>query len=288
MQTIKLSMKKEKIFISLLGVLKSLFLVWFVLNPAFVAAQDKVKAPASAPSSSPPSVEELLGWHEVLTYEVRYSFFKLGEVKTEVLKDTVAAGQKSWHMQTVITSNIGIPFVGREENHYNSFFVDTGEMPHTLLYWTDDIDDGNYNDTRYIFEHETGIVRAREKEERDTLKLEKPATAGQLILYISRMFAGTHEEFTIPVFLNLEKGYITVRNTTETEEREYDAFESPVSTFYSEGESTIEGPFGFKGYFKAWFLTDKLRVPVEAHVRVWLGHVKIRLIEYKREPRTTP
>ena len=74
-------------------------------------------------------------------------------------------------------------------------------------------------------------------------------------------------------------------NTLEKEKRKYDAFDEPVETYYGEGESTIDGPFGFRGSFKSWYLADDLRVPLEAHVRVWLGNVRIKLIDYKKELR---
>ncbi len=231
----------------------------------------------------PPADTELMRWHEVFTYEVRYSIFKLGEVKVEVVRDTVYQGKKGWHLRTIITSSPGIPFVGREENHYNSIFELTEDLPHTLVYWTDNVDEGKYDESRYRYDYERNKVFAREEEEADTLDLEEPASSGQLIFIISRLYAGTNETFKIPIFLNLEKGYIEVANSTEKEEREYAAFPEPVETYYSEGSSTIEGPFGFRGDFKSWYLADNLRVPLEAHVRVWLGNVRIKLIDYKKE-----
>ncbi len=237
-------------------------------------------------SESAPEMDELLSWHEVFTYEVRYSFFRLGEVKVEVVSDTLYRDQEAWYIRTIITSNPGIPFVGREENHYNSIFTMTDSLPHELAYWTDDLDDNEFENSRYEYDYVAGKVYARDDEERDTLDIEEPASSGQLIFLISRLFAGSENDFTIPVYLNLEKGYIEVTNTLHTEMREYKAFEKPVKTYYSEGESTIDGPFGFRGSFKSWYLADDLRVPLEAHLRVWLGNVRIKLIEYTKESRS--
>lgn len=237
------------------------------------------------PDGSPPDEHKILRWHEVFTYEVRYSLFKLGEVKVEIVKDTLYQNKKAWHLQTIITSSPGVPFVGREENHYHSIFEQTDSLPHSLVFWTDNVDENEYEDSRYDFDYELLKVYGREEEETDTLDLEEPASSGQLIFVISRLFAGTNDSFRIPIYLNLEKGYIDVVNTTETEMRAYRAFPEPVETFFSEGESTIEGPFGFRGGFKAWFLADDLRVPLEAHARVWLGNVRIKIIDYQKELR---
>jgi hypothetical protein len=234
----------------------------------------------------PPPVSELLRWHEVLTYEVRYSFFKLGEVKVEVIGDTLYGGRQGWHLRSVITSSPGVPFVGREENHYNTIFEQTNALPHTLVFWTDNVDEGKFDESRYVFDYRANKVYGREEQETDTLDLEEPASSGQLIFVISRLFAGTNESYRIPIFLNLDKGYLEVVNTTNTEMREYKAFEEPVETYYSEGSTTIEGPFGFSGDFKAWFSTGGLRIPLEAHVKVWLGNVRVKLIDYQKQTRS--
>lgn len=262
---------------------KRVFFILLLFIPLSTFAQDSLITYQHADRA--PVENELMRWHETFTYEVRYSFFKLGEVKVETMGDTLYQGQTAHYLRTIITSNSGIPFVGKEENHYNTIFAQTDSLPHTLVYWTDNIDEEEFNDTRYKFDYTTGKVYAREKELRDTLDIEEPASSGQLIFHLGRLFAGTENDFTIPVYLNLEKGYISVDNTLKKEERKYKAFDEPVEAYYGEGESTIDGPFGFKGSFKSWYLADDLRVPLEAHVRVWLGNVKIKLIDYKKELR---
>lgn len=234
----------------------------------------------------PPTLQELLEWKEVFTYEVRYSFFKLGEVKTEIVRDTTFEGEHFWWSHTEITSNSSIPFVGEEENHYNTFFVETDSVPHTRLFWRDNVDEEEYNDERYLFDYDRGeVFFSKEGEPEDTLELSEPSTAGHLIFHYSRLSAGTDQSYNLPAYVEGEKGYIDVDNTRKTEMREYKAFEQPVTTFYSEGNAHIDGPFGFSGKFKSWYLADDLRIPVEAHARVWLGNVKIRLIDYKKEKR---
>jgi len=234
----------------------------------------------------PPTMKELLKWKEVFTYEVKFGFFKLGEVQTQILQDTTYQGQKVWWLRSKITSNPSIPFVGHEENHYNTFFVETDSLPYTVLYWRDDLDEHEFKAERYQFDYKNKKVYYSEQGKAiDTLKVSEPSSSGQLIFYYSRLFAGTNRPYRLPVYLQDEKGYINGRNTTETEMRKYDAFDEPVKTYFSEGNADIDGPFGFKGKYKAWYLADDLRLPVEAHAKVWLGNVKVRLIDYKKERR---
>lgn len=235
----------------------------------------------------PPTMEELLRWKEVFTYEVKFSFFTLGEVQTEIVRDTTFNGQKVWWLRTVITSNSGVPFVGKEENHYNTFMVETDSLPYTRLYWRDNVDEQEFNSERYRFDYENQKVYYSEKDAPvDTLELTEHSSSGQLVFYYSRLFAGTDKDYRLPVYLEREKGYINGSNTSEVEMREYDAFEEPVKTYFSKGNADIDGPFGFRGNYKAWYIADDLRVPAEAHAKVWLGNVKVRLIDYKKEQRT--
>ncbi|MDX1617668.1 MAG: DUF3108 domain-containing protein [Balneolaceae bacterium] len=234
--------------------------------------------------STGPAVSELLRWREEFTYEVRYSFFNLGRVQV-VMTDTLFNGRPAWQLSGIITSS-GIPFVGREENHYNSIFrVDAGK-PKELVYWKDDFDDNKPNEDRNIFDYEMGKVYAfDEGEAADTLDLEEPATSGPLVFLFSRMLAGSQTTSRLFIYLEDQKGTIDMKHTATRDFREYDAFEEEVNTYYSEGDADIDGPFGFRGRFKAWFGTDSLRVPLEAHVKVWMGNVKVRLIDYKKELR---
>lgn len=233
-----------------------------------------------------PTMAELINWKEVFTYEVKFSFFKLGWVETEIVRDTTHRGEKAWWLRTIITSNSGIPFVGKEENHYNTFLVETDSLPHTVLYWRDNVDEEEYNDERYDFDYENNRVFVWEEDEVvDTMQVTEPSSSGQLVFYYSRLFAGTDKNYRLPVYLEREKGYINGTNSPETSKREYDAFDEPVDTYYSEGDADIDGPFGFRGSYKAWYIADDLRIPAEAHAKVWLGNVKVRLIEYKKVPR---
>ena len=266
---------KNRLFLGIL------FLAVFSLNGLAQDTQITYEHP-----DHPPTMNELLKWKEVFTYEVKFGFFKLGKVQTQILRDTTYRGQKVWWLRTKITSNPSIPFVGHEENHYNTFFVKTDSLPYTALYWRDDIDDRKFKAERYRFDYDNKKVYYSEQGKAvDTLSVTEPSSSGQLIFYYSRLFAGTNKPYRLPVYLEDKMGYINGRNTTNTEMRKYDAFDQPVKTYYSYGDADIDGPFGFKGKYKAWYLADDLRVPVEAHAKVWLGNVKVKLIDYKKEPR---
>ncbi|MFO7798618.1 DUF3108 domain-containing protein [Rhodohalobacter sp.] len=230
-----------------------------------------------------PSTEEMLEAREVFEYEVRYGFFTLGWVDVELLPDTTYNDEKAYHLRTTMRSNSRLPFMGTKIVNYENIFQYNEKWPYSFVFWRDDVHDEEYDSARIIFDREADAVHFYEQgEPTDTLALEEPASGGDIIFYYSRKFAGLEEEYTLPAYIEGEMGLVTAKSGPKTEMREYDAFDEPIETYRSEGVADVDGPFGFNGKFKSWFSTDDLRVPVEAHVRVIFGNVKVRLINYER------
>lgn len=237
-------------------------------------------------AENPPELSELFSVKEEFRYEVKYGFFKLGWVNVRLLSDTLVDGRIMKHLFTEIESNSGIPFVGEELDQYHSLFYENENgLPQTIEFWKDNRDEDEFREIEYIFDRAKGEVRYKEEDDsRDTLALEDPATAGHIIFYFSRLFAGSEEDFTLPVYVTKKKGYILARNSLEKEERNYAPFEGSIQAYRLDGSTdNIDGPFGFSGDFRAWYLNDDLRVPLEARVKVLWGNVIVKLIEYSRE-----
>jgi hypothetical protein len=258
------------------------FLVIAVLIYIPVAGQHDL----ASDSEIPPSMEELFSVKETFRYEVKYGFLRLGWVNVRLLSDSLYQDQERKRLLTEIESNPSIPFVGEELDRFHSlFYVNEDDLPVESKYWKDNIDEEEYHEIEYWFDRDLGKVYYKEEDDtRDTLALEDPATSGHLIFYFSRLFAGSQEDFKLPVYVTKKKGYIYADNSLEKEKRNYEPFDEPVMTYKLEGSTeNIEGPFGFSGDFRAWFLDDDLRVPLEARVKVFWGNVIVRLIEYSRE-----
>lgn len=237
-------------------------------------------------SPNPPTMEEIFSVKETFRYEVKYGFIKLGWVTVELYEDSLHYDQMRKHLVTEIESNSAIPFMGKELDRFNSlFYVNNDGLPVEVKYWKDNIDEHKYQEIQYWFDRDLGKVYYIEEDNtRDTLDLEDPATSGHLIFYFSRLFAGSSEDFTLPVYVTKKKGYIYGKNSTEKEKRNYEPFDDPILAYKLTGSTKdIEGPFGFSGDFRAWFLDDDLRVPLEARVKVLWGNVIVRMIEYTRE-----
>lgn len=265
----------------LLRISKYLFttIILFGLIPSFLPAQDQL----TYERTEPPTMEMMLEAREVFEYEVRYGFFTLGWVDVELLPDTTYNGQKAYHLRTTMRSNSSVPLISKSIVNYENLFQYNDKWPYSFVFWRDDIHDDEYDRVRIVFDRDSSKVDFYERQEFQTsLELVEPASGGDIIFYYSRMFAGLEEPYRLPAYIENELGYVEATSSRETEMRSYEAFDEDIETYMSEGRADINGPFGFRGKFKSWFSTDDLRIPVEAHVRVIFGNVKVRLISYER------
>ena len=254
--------------------------ILFALNPSHLSAQDQL----TYERTEPPTMEMMLDAREVFEYEVRYGFFTLGWVDVELLPDTTYNGQKAYHLRTTMRSNSSVPLISKSIVNYENLFQYNDKWPYSFVFWRDDIHDEEYDRVRIVFDRDSSKVDFYERQEFQTsLELVEPASGGDIIFYYSRMFAGLEEPYRLPAYIENELGYVEARSSSETEMRSYEAFDEDIETYMSEGTADINGPFGFRGKFKSWFSTDDLRIPVEAHVRVIFGNVKVKLISYERQ-----
>lgn len=257
------------------------FTFWMFLSITVIAQN-----PYPSSATKQPTMEEIFSVKETFKYEVKYGFLKLGWVEVILLSDTLFDEKPHKHLLTVIKSNNNVPFVGTEIDEFNSlFYTNSDGIPVTSYYWKDNVDENKYKEIEYEFDRIANVVRYKEEDDtRDTLDIIEPASAGHIIFYFSRLFAGSDQDTRLPVFVTKKSGFVLMKNSSNIEMRKYAPFDNEVATYMSTGTTeNIDGPFGFSGNFKAWFLADDLRVPLEARVKVLFGNAKVRLIEYSRE-----
>ncbi|MCC5925365.1 MAG: DUF3108 domain-containing protein [Bacteroidetes bacterium] len=229
-----------------------------------------------------PNMEQLLAQREVLEFSVHYGFLTLGWVKIDAVVDTLYKGEVAHTFRTIIRSNASIPFVGNKERHFHSVFQARGDSLFGLNFWTHDVAKGDFYDSRYVYDYEAEKVFIYQNEEPlDTLALTRAADSGPLLFFLTRLYAGLDERIDFPIYISEEEGSVQMDFTSRKERINVPAFGS-VDAYFSSGNASVDGPFGFSGFYRAWHKADGLRVPLEAHVRVWVGNVRVRLISFER------
>lgn len=235
-------------------------------------------------NTPPPELSMMFDAKESFHFEVRYGFMRLGDVYVTA-RDTVIEGRSFLHGTAVIQSNSGIPLMGSRRYEYNSIMEHNDSTAFSHFFWVDNIHRDRPQEVAYDFDYELGHVYAmRNGEIRDTLELHGPADGGPALFYVGRMHAGTDRVVDYPIYIDDEKAVINIQNTLNRETIRNDAFEDRnVDVYLSIGMADINGPFGFSGRFESRYDASELRIPVEARVSVWIGNVRVRLVEYMFE-----
>jgi hypothetical protein len=236
----------------------------------------------TARAGTQPTIEKLLSAREQLTFSVHYGFLTLGHVYITAIYDTLYNGSPAHTFTTIIKSNPSIPFVGNKERHFHSIFKHVDGQLYGLNFWTDNVDSKEFLDSRYIFDYDARSVYVFEFEEPvDTLYLDRAADSGPLLFLITRLYAGLNERVDYPIYISNEHGDVSMDFTSRIDRLNVPAF-GQVDAYFSSGNANVKGPFGFSGFYRAWHKKDDLRIPLEAHVRVWVGNVRVRLQEFER------
>lgn len=230
-----------------------------------------------------PTLSEVMALNEEFLYHVSYGFFHLGEVRVIMHKDTVYNGEPAILFENRMKANASLPFVGYKEEHFKSFLTWDGEKLIEQYFFVDDLDDNKPKEIEYIFDYELNkVICKKSGVVKDTLDLKDGASGGDIIFMLSRIHAYENGEYQMPVYVNFSEGPLTAATTKIGEKRSYKAFTEDILTIKSQGVAKFEGPFGFSGKFTSWFAADSTRIPLEAHAKVWIGNVKVRLERYKR------
>lgn len=220
---------------------------------------------------------------EEFTYEVRYGFMRLGNVFVSS-RDTVINGEQLLHSIAVIQSNSGIPLMGSRRYEYHSLLSRNDSTTWAHKFWVDNIHRGRFPEYGYTFDYERGeIIVVKHDAPTDTLDLPTRLDGGPALFYVGRQHAGTESEIDFPIFIDEEVAVVNIRNTLNRDRVRSAAHGNDmVDVYLSYGDASINGPFGFNGKFESRYDTSEWRIPIEARVSVWIGNVRVQLIDFQK------
>ena len=234
-----------------------------------------------------PSPETLKLVKEEFHYEVHYGPIRLGFVDVEPIRDTLYKGKPSLIYKVIMRSNPNLWIIGNKREHFYSIFTPYKDKSYGLAFWSDDIDSKVMQEIKIDTDYSDGKVFIERRFKKDPtifkeLPLEPFALLGPDIYFFSRFFVGKDTVIQSPIYVDTTLESVKLKYISKPQNRKYLAFKDSISTFRMIGDAKFKGPFGFNGDFFAWFGTDSLRIPLEAHADVWIGFVKVSLIDYKR------
>lgn len=228
---------------------------------------------------------------EELTYLVKYSIFKLGEIKFKVISKKEFRGETVYSTIAYIDSYGDVPFVDLHQiyqsyinkDYYSDFFRG--------IIKTDKYD----TFTEYYFKYDSSKVRVikgkiepKEVWTDSVGTIKKEYEDGLSIFYYARMNSGQNMIDTISTFVNEKKEKTIINFTDEVSGVSIDAVDYEISCVKLEGEAQFVSIFGLTGDFEGWFSNDDASIPIAAKLHVLIGNITVELIDWKREGWTPP
>jgi hypothetical protein len=228
---------------------------------------------------------------EELTYEVSYSFLKLGQLKFIVTGKKAFKGKTYYNAIAYIDSYNGIPFVD-----LHMIYASTLTPDFFSAFFRGIVKSKEYTTfTDYTFNYQKSYVRVK-KGKMQPYELWTDSTAhigqeyedGLSILYYARMNAGSDKSVEVPCFVNEKKGIAKINFYPDVNSVKINAVDYNIACTRLDGELNFVSVFGLTGYFEGWFSDDSASVPIAAKLKVIVGNVRLELTSWKRTGWTPP
>jgi hypothetical protein len=251
----------------------------------FCAAMAMAQSPSHA---EPPSHALMEG--EELTYNVRYAFLDLGQIRIKITAKEHKAGATTYAGIAYIDSYKNVPLVDLhaifqsmiDSTVFSRGF--TGKMKQ----------DNAWDFSRYQFNYDRRMVAMEMGQKdtviakRDTLWIDGPCQDGLSLFFFARHHLFDGKDANVSAIVTEKKVNTFIRFDKRRDEVEIDAVDYPIDVVGFEGNAEFVGIFGLTGGFDGWFSNDDARVPIIAHMKVILGSVTIELMSWKRPGWTPP
>jgi len=254
--------------------------------PLFLAALLVLAVPPPAAAQNTGVFQE----GEDLTYNVRYGFIDLGQVRIRTVKRVEPPGTMAYDCIANIGSYESVPFVTLRALYQS--LIDTAFF--ARRFYGKSSEGKGTTFSRYFYDYpnkrvvmETG-VRDSVVERRDTLRADGPLQDGLSLFFYARNQVRSVRRVNIPTVVMEKKVNTFIDFRNERTSVEIDAITYPVDVVRFDGTAEFVGLFGLTGDFEGWFSNDEARIPIQAKMKVIIGSVTLELMEWKREGWTPP
>jgi hypothetical protein len=222
---------------------------------------------------------------EELTYEVSYSFFKLGTVRIKTLNNYTKNGRPVFKTIAFIDS-YNIPLVSL----HNVFESEIDENVYSHQFIGSELEGKEWKYTKYELDYsankalmERGYPSRKVIFLRDSISLDKKKFQdGLSIFFAARNLLFSQSPVNIPVLINEKKENAYIKYPCPHETAEIDAVDYPVDVLKFEGKAGFVGIMGLTGDFTGWFSNDNARIPITARMNVVLGSIYVELKSWTR------
>lgn len=256
----------------------------FIFYTPFAVQKNKINSGALY-------VNKKLQVGEELTYMVKYSLLKLGEVRLKIESKDTVKGEVYYNAKAFIDSYSGIPFVNLHQIYETKINEDSASSFFRGLVRGDDyttFTDYNFDYQDSTIKIKKGKVYPHQVWVDSTTSADKYYQDGLSIFYYARLCTGQIKNEDVPCFVNEKKVSTQISYYNEVSDISIDAVDYDIACVKLEGYTDFVSVFGLTGHFEGWFSDDEAAIPIVADMRVIIGNITLELISWKRKGWTPP
>lgn len=219
---------------------------------------------------------------EELVYEVKYLFFKLGQIRFRVVDKFVENGVELYKVRVRVDS-YSVPFVEihadfeavfdsrfvakryRSEQHERKYYQSVKyQFVENLSAY---VVEKNY----YNFEYNTKGRKI------DTVKISTMYCDGPSLFYYARSNVNQTKTLVVPTFIEGTKGITIINFGKRKTKIKLDVLNKPIDAYEIDGKASYVGFFGLTGDFVGWISADERAIPLRGKLKVFVGSVVVEL-----------
>ncbi len=222
---------------------------------------------------------------EDLTYEVRYTFIKIGEIRIKTLRKFTKDGLEIFETRAYIDSYDGLPFVDLH-SVYNSQV--TEKFLSEMFIGLDKHKVG-WRFTKYDFDYkkksifvQKGFKENWKVDFEENVPIREELQDGLSLFFFARGNTRQNKSYDVPTYLNESTTLTTINFYNKPEQVKIDVLDYKVDCVKIDGLVRFTGIFGLTGNFEGYFSNDEASVPIKATMKVILGNINIELKKWDR------
>lgn len=273
---------------------------WLAVMPVFIgllflglgvgSSQPVAEAQAEHPSELlAVTTGGMLQVGEELEYDVSYSFFHIGTIRTCVVDREFRNGKMVYKSVAYIDSNPSLSWL---VDLHIRFYSEIDDSVFSYAWISDDSTEKEIYFRRFKFDYsnnrallEKGKIvpgGARAVEGIDTVSITERCQDGLSLYYYARENVRQKKQVRVATLIERKQEYTFINFTNKKSGVEIDAVNHLVEVVEFDGKAEYVGVFGLTGGFRGWFSNDDARIPVLARMNVILGSIKIELVRWTR------
>ncbi len=220
---------------------------------------------------------------EELVYEVKYLFFKLGQIKFKVMDKFIDNGKEFYKVKVRIDS-YAFPFIDDIHADFEAVF----DSKFIAREYHSELREGKYYQSvkyklvesypAYIVEKSYHDFKNNTRGIKiDTVKISTMYCDGPSLFYYARSNAYLNKTVILPTFIEGVKGITLINFGNKKTKVKVEAMDESVDAYEINGKANYIGLFGLTGDFVGWISADERAIPLKGKLKVLLGSVVVEL-----------